>query len=232
MTLRGSVEQDGFCLVPGILDGTAISRLIAAMDHADVARSTRKDATYGARNILDVPEVTSLARSLEISSLIAELIGANAKPVRGIFFDKTAEANWPVAWHQDLTLALAERRDVDGWSGWSTKAGVAHVQPPVPILERMVTLRLHLDDCDAGNGPLKVLSGTHKLGRLRPEQIQSLRSERPEETCVAPAGSALAMKPLLLHASSAARIPHHRRVVHIEFAPADLLPQPLRWAIG
>jgi ectoine hydroxylase-related dioxygenase (phytanoyl-CoA dioxygenase family) len=232
VTLRDSVEQDGFCLVPRILEGTTVSRLIAAVEVANVARSTRKDATYGARNILEVPDVADVARSVAISSLVAGLIGTDAKPVRGIFFDKTAGANWPVAWHQDLTLALAERHDVDGWGSWSTKAGVAHVQPPVQILASMVTLRLHLDDCDADNGPLKVLPGTHKLGRIRPDQIQSQRSERAEEICLVPAGSALAMKPLLLHASSAARIPRHRRVIHIEFAPTDLLPAPLRWAFA
>ena len=40
------------------------------------------------------------------------------------------------------------------------------------------------------------------------------------------------MRPLLLHASSPAEKGHHRRVIHLEFAPADLLPPGLRWAFG
>lgn len=173
--------------------------------------------------------MSGIANTLAIRSLVTELIGPKVRPVRGIFFDKTPDANWPVAWHQDLTLALAERHEVDGWTGWSIKAGVVHVQPPPQVLERMVTLRIHLDDCDANNGALKVLPGTHKLGRIPATKIQELRSMINEQVCVAPVGSALAMKPLLLHASSAAAKPRHRRVVHVEFAPADLLPSPLRW---
>ena len=54
--------------------------------------------------------------------------------MRALFFDKTPGANWPVLWHQDLTIAVAEQHDLEGWGPWSTKADVPHVQPPVPIL--------------------------------------------------------------------------------------------------
>ncbi len=106
--------------------------------------------------------------------------GADCRLVRGLFFDKTPGANWPVAWHQDLTLAVAERREIAGWSNWSVKAGVPHVQPPVDILERMVTLRLQLDDCGADNGPLRVLPGSHCLGRIgrRPPRGFARRNPR------------------------------------------------------
>lgn len=224
-----TVEQNGFDVFSNILDAADIATLIDAMERSDVARSTRGDATYGARNILDVPEVADIANSTKVLSPVADLIGPDARPVRGIFFDKTQGANWPVAWHQDLTLALAAKHEVDGWDNWSTKAGVAHVQPPYQILVHMITLRLHLDDCDADNGPLKVLPGTHRLGRIAAPKIQELRGAIPVQVCVAEKGSALAMKPLLLHASSAAASPRRRRVVHIEFAPKHLLPAPLRW---
>jgi ectoine hydroxylase-related dioxygenase (phytanoyl-CoA dioxygenase family) len=59
-----------------------------------------------------------------------------------------------------------------------------------------------------------------------------LAAEVPEEICCLDAGDALIMRPLLLHASSPARKAHHRRVIHLEFAPADLLPPGLHWAFG
>ena len=37
------------------------------------------------------------------------------------------------------------------------------------------------------------------------------------------------MRPLLVHASSPATVPSRRRVVHLEFAAAEL-PSPLEWA--
>jgi ectoine hydroxylase-related dioxygenase (phytanoyl-CoA dioxygenase family) len=59
-----------------------------------------------------------------------------------------------------------------------------------------------------------------------------LAREIPEVICCLNAGDALVMRPLLLHASSPARKPDHRRVIHLEFAPANLLPAGLSWAFG
>ncbi len=210
-----------------ILDAADIATLIDAMERSDVARSTAsgrdiRSAKYSRRSDNRHSEFDG------VISLVADLIGPDVRPVRGIFFDKTPGANWPVAWHQDLTLALAAQHEVDGWSNWSIKAGVAHVQPPHRILERMVTLRLHLDDCDADNGPLKVLPGTHKLGRIAAPKIQELRGTIPMKVCVVEKGSALAMKPLYCTRRPQPRS-RHRRVVYIEFAPGLPLPAPLRW---
>lgn len=223
------MQSDGFSVVPNVIDAQRVRDLIAVVGDADFVRSQRGDAVYGARNILAVPRIAALAQDDAVQSLARAVIGADCRAVRGIFFDKTPGANWPVAWHQDLTLAVAERRDIAGWTNWSVKAGVPHVQPPAEILERMVTFRLQLDDCGADNGPLRVLPGSHRLGRIAAARLAALRDEIPEHICVAPAGSALAFKPLLLHASSPAKTPRHRRVIHLEFAPADLLPPGLRW---
>jgi hypothetical protein len=145
--------------------------------------------------------------------------------VRSILFDKRPGANWNVAWPQDLTITVRERREAEGFGPWSTKDGTPHVQAPAALLERMLTLRLHLDDTGSANGALRVYPGSHRHGRLDPP------FQGEEVLCEARAGDALLMRPLLLHASSkstdAARL---RRVIHIEFAPADALPAPLKWA--
>jgi ectoine hydroxylase-related dioxygenase (phytanoyl-CoA dioxygenase family) len=112
---------------------------------------------------------------------------------------------------------------------WSEKAGVLHVQPPRDVLEQMLTVRLHLDDCDAENGPLRVLPGSHRCGKMTPDEINRFRQQTEPVICTCPRGGALLMRPLLLHASSPATSPHHRRVVHIEFA-AHALPHGLEWA--
>jgi ectoine hydroxylase-related dioxygenase (phytanoyl-CoA dioxygenase family) len=223
------IEKVGFCLIPYVLNGNALTTFIDALAEANIDRSSRGAEVYGARNILAVPKIEALAHSPEIVGIVQSLIGPESRPVRGIFFDKTPGANWPVAWHQDLTLAVSRRHEMDGWTNWSVKAGVIHVQPPVEILERMVTLRVQLDDCDADNGPLRVLPGSHRFGRLSADKNRELRSEIAERVCCAPAGSVLAMKPLLLHASSAAKNPKHRRVIHLEFAPEGILPPEIEW---
>ena len=136
-------------------------------------------------------------------------------------------ANWKVPWHQDLTIEVRKKLDVSGFGPWSTKAGVVHVQPPASTLENMLAVRIHLDDCDESNGPLRVIPGSHRLGRLTSEQILRIAAQ-PAVRCTVPAGGVMLMRPLLVHASSACRDPRHRRVIHLEFA-AGALPAGLEW---
>jgi ectoine hydroxylase-related dioxygenase (phytanoyl-CoA dioxygenase family) len=213
-----------------LADADTIAHLIAVIEARSADRLSRGETVFGGRNLLAVPAVGDFTRSDAVRALVEPLLGPQAIPVRGLFFDKTPGANWPVAWHQDLTLAVQRRRDLAGWTNWSEKAGVAHVQPPAQLLEQMLTLRLHLDDCGQGNGPLRVLSGSHRFGRLLRERQNALRGTIPETLCCAEQGAALLMRPLLLHASSPARSPRHRRVLHVEFAAADLLPPEFSWA--
>jgi len=162
-------------------------------------------------------------------ALSAKYMKNTPRAVLAIFFDKSPDTNWLVTWHQDLTIAVKEKREVEGFGPWSVKDGLPHVQPPAELLERMVTLRLHLDDADAENGALRVLLGTQALGKLDSDRIQSLRIEIPEHLCAAKAGDVLLMRPLLLHASGKSTSTRHRRILHIEFADFDL-PGGLQWA--
>jgi ectoine hydroxylase-related dioxygenase (phytanoyl-CoA dioxygenase family) len=179
---------------------------------------------------LELDEVRALSQSRTLRTIIDPIVGAAARAVRCIFFDKTANANWPVPWHQDLSVAIAEKRDIEGWTAWSIKNAIHHAQPPTAFLEQMLTVRLHLDDCGNDNGPLRVRPGTHAFGRLTRDAIDTARDTTAEETCCVKKGDALLMRPLLLHASSAATNPSHRRVIHLEYAPANLLPDGLAWA--
>jgi ectoine hydroxylase-related dioxygenase (phytanoyl-CoA dioxygenase family) len=216
--------------VPNVLSASDIRTLLDALDEAHLVGLRRGDTLFGARNLLTLPAVRDIANTHAIRDLVEPATGPTAKPVRATLFDKTQGANWPVLWHQDLSLALAGQHDIPGWGPWSVKAGVPHVHAPADILERMIAVRLHLDPCGSNNGPLRVVPRTHGLGRLSRDRIQELRREIDETICTADVGTALLMRPLLLHASSSATTPSHRRVLHIEFAPEDLLPKPLAWA--
>lgn len=129
---------------------------------------------------------------------------------------------------QDLIIAVKEKKAVEGFSAWSEKGGIPHVQPPVEILENLLTLRIHLDDCDADNGALKVIPKSHLYGKLNSEQIICLKQAAKVYICTAKAGDVLMMRPLLLHSSSASVQPCDRRVLHIEYG-ALKLPDGLEW---
>lgn len=207
----------------------ALSKPAHAELRKEAARcaDTYPDQAHGIRGLLRrSPLLADWARSADVLACLPR----GMQPVRAILFDKTPDTNWKVAWHQDLTIAVQERQDVPGYAPWSLKDGVVHVQPPLPLLEEMIALRLHLDDTPAGNGALKVIPGSHRHGRLDAGAISALREATAEHICEASAGDILLMKPLLLHASSAAQKPAHRRVVHVEYARQEMLHPDLRWA--
>lgn len=118
-----------------------------------------------------------------------------------ILFDKTGSANWTVPWHQDRSIAVRERIDVAGFGPWSNKSGIIHVQPPLAILERMLTLRFNLDPCGSESGPLRVLAATHRR-ILEASEVEAAVATMPQTVCATGAGGLVVMWPLILHASS------------------------------
>jgi ectoine hydroxylase-related dioxygenase (phytanoyl-CoA dioxygenase family) len=181
----------------------------------------------GERNLLDVPVVRRLARSSAVRSLIELVLGSDCFAVRGILFNKTDGTNWKVTWHQDCVISVADRTEIPGWGPWSIKAGVNHVRPSSEIVSRMLAIRIHLDECGAENGPLRVIPGSHKHGFLSDRQIQDW-PKTGAVTCTANRGDAILMRPLLLHSSPPATVPSSRRVIHLEFA-AEELPNGAEW---
>ena len=102
--------------------------------------------------------------SQPVRELIGNVLGPGCFAVGGILFNKTQQSNWKVVWHQDLTIAVRERRDVNGFGPWTVKAGVLHVQPSTEVMHRILAIRLHLDASGPDSGPLRVIPGSHKGG--------------------------------------------------------------------
>lgn len=226
-----ALEQEGFAIVNHVVDASTVLDLIKAVERLPVTEALRlrEKRPFAIRNLLEVvPLARRLGTSDALMSLARMALGKNAKLVRGLFFDKPPQANWKVVWHQDLTIAVEGKVDMEAFGPWTTKAGVTHVQPPASVLEGMIALRVHLDDSDASNGALKVIPGSHKHGRMSLEGIADLVGKAIPMVCAVPRGGVLLMRPLLLHSSSAGLRPFHRRVIHFEFS-ASQLPHGLEW---
>lgn len=152
--------------------------------------------------------------------------------VRILFFDKPPGQTWNLSPHQDKTIAVDGHHETASPYGKpTTKAGVAHVEADENLLKQMVTLRFHLDEMHSGNGPLTVMPGTHrKLSHTAMLRSESGVSSTPIEVHC-DAGDVFVMKPLLLHGSRSSHpdCTDNRRVVHLEFAPREVLAAPYRW---
>ena len=230
MTIPPSVcstkfERDGFELLPSAIDVSQVTVLLEA-----IAEIQGQSGKAGMRNLLSrSARIHSFAFSNSNLRIARSFIGGDAKPVRAIYFDKTPTANWYVTWHQDLTIAVMEKVEAPGWGPWSIKDGVPHVQPPASVLNNMISLRFHLDNCAVENGAIKFIAGSHLDGVLGADEIAVRRNQSEHLVCAAELGDVIAMRPLILHSSSPSLSPAHRRVLHIEYAAEDL-PFGLRWA--
>lgn len=229
--LAEQVRIAGFAIARGLVTKAVIDGLRRSSEDAirhPLARA-RRGSTYGLRNLLQtMPGALELATSSEILGVVRDILGPKARPVKGILFDKTEQANWAVPWHQDVTIAVNARMNVPGYDAWSEKDGMPHVQPPVEVLANILAVRIHLDPCPAENGALKVIPGSHAQGRLGDADVDHWKATIPSVICAADAGDVLLMRPLLLHSSAAATTPAHRRVIHVEYT-AYQLPGGLEW---
>lgn len=220
-------EETAFGVTGPVLSETDLVPMVGEAERL-FAEDGRRPA--GVRGVLArSPIMARAAASAEIRRLVEPILGAGAVPVRTILFDKSPDANWDVPWHQDTTIAVVEQIETEGYGPWSVKLGTPHVRPPAAVLESMVTVRIHLDACGADNGALLVAPGTHR-GGVTPGPFDIGALERSKVACIAEAGAAVLMRPLIMHASRKAANPTHRRVLHLEFASGPLAA-PLRWVM-
>jgi ectoine hydroxylase-related dioxygenase (phytanoyl-CoA dioxygenase family) len=96
------------------------------------------------------------------------------------------------------------------------------------VLQQMLAVRVHLDDCGVEDGPLRVVPGSHTRGIIADNEAIALRIAGRETDCVAARGAALVLRPLLLHASSKGSGKGRRRVLHFVYGPREL-PFGLSW---
>ena len=159
-----------------------------------------------------------------IRAAVAELPmeRAGCRAVRAVLFDKTQETNWGLAWHQDRTLCVVQRLDVEGFGPWSVKSGLSHVAPPFEVLAGMVTVRVHLDDVPVGNAPLLVAPGSRRLGRIAVGSIGEAVKGHGVQACLARAGDIWVSSTPILHVSEAACVPGRRRMLQVDYAVGEL----------
>jgi len=218
------IDRDGFAVCEGVVADALRPALLRVFDELVGDDAGRRDA-------LRHPAVAELAQSPTVRALAERTLGPAAFAIRATLFDKHERRNWPVAWHQDRTVPVRARREVAGFTSWSRKGAVWHVEPDVNVLSRLLAVRVDLDGSHDANGGLRVLPGSHRLGILTRERIDALLANGGDLCPKVVPGGALLMRPLLLHGSKRAVAAGHRRVVHLEFCAAPL-PDPLEFVDG
>jgi ectoine hydroxylase-related dioxygenase (phytanoyl-CoA dioxygenase family) len=222
--------ENGFVIMNDIYSLLEIEEILSIIENTNSNKDTfrKSNDLFAIRQFLkEVPNISKLVFNDKLISILKNLFGNKYFVVKSIYFDKPKSSNWYVSYHQDLTISVDKKVEVDGFGFWTTKHNQFSVQPTLNILQNIVTVRIHLDYTNESNGSLKVISKSHRQGIYRPETIDWTKEK--EEICSVKKGGIMLMKPLLLHSSSRTTNDRQRRVIHIEFSNIEL-PKELNWS--
>lgn len=222
---QDDIKNLGFAIMPEALHRDEVASVLKDLSTSPLPRSKA-----GTRHMLSDKTVAGLARDSRLMTMARDVLGPNATPFHATLFDKSPNANWLVVWHQDTALPLQKKCESAGWGPWSVKQGVAYAHAPAYALEKVLALRVHLDDSTLENGPLRILPGTHGLGVLSDDSIEQVTTRIVAADCVVSQGGILAMRPLVVHASSKSQIEKPRRVLHIEYAASLTIAEGMQLA--
>lgn len=227
---KSEFEQKGFSIINSIYFSEEIEAIGKFIDSQNSQNATfrKSEDLFAIRQFLkELPEIKSLVFNEKLKSVIKSIAGEDYFIVKSIYFDKPEKSNWFVAYHQDLTISVDKKENIEGFGPWTSKHNQFAVQPTLDILENIFTIRIHLDETDENNGALKVVDESHLKQIYRPENID-WKIEK-ESFCTVKAGGIMLMKPLLLHGSNRTTNNKRRRVIHIEFSN-KALPEPIKWS--
>lgn len=223
----GAIAKDGFAILPGVFSAERVGHLLSQLGELDPRRSRA-----GIRHALKFAPIAEFAQQKALIDVARTILDGEAFPFRATLFDKSQGANWLVVWHQDRALPLRNRYELQGWGPWSLKDGIVYAHAPAHALSQVLTLRVSLDDSTAENGPLRVLPSTHTLGVLSDDEIHDLSSRLSPVECTVAKGGVVAMRPLVVHASSKSQTARPRRVLHVEYAASESIANPLQLAVA
>ncbi|MEQ1798331.1 MAG: phytanoyl-CoA dioxygenase family protein [Lacibacter sp.] len=221
---------NGFTSLDNIYTTEEVENILQQISQANTDKETFRKSSdlFAIRQFLkEVPGVLDTVFNDNLKAILKELLGDRYFVVKSIYFDKPQTSNWYVSYHQDLTVSVDRKLELAGFEFWTTKQNQFAVQPPLDILQNIVTVRIHLDETNEDNGALKIIPKSHLKGIYRPETIDwTIESE---VSCNVSKGGIMLMKPLLLHSSGRTTNNKQRRVIHIEFSNQEL-PTQLNWA--
>tara|TARA_R110002050_G_scaffold196783_2_gene331777 strand:- start:682 stop:1449 length:768 start_codon:yes stop_codon:yes gene_type:complete len=223
------LEENGYSILTDLYSDNEIEQILTCLDSAEQNGNSfiKTNDLFAIRQLFNyVPELKKLLFNKKLTEILTDNSESEYFLTKAIYFDKPSESNWFVAYHQDLSISVNKKADLENYSNWTFKKGQYGVQPPIEILQDTITIRIHLDKTDKNNGALKVIPKSHLKGIVRADSKEW--NIENEFVCEVKKGGAMLMKPLTLHASNRTTNGKKRRVIHLEFNKHNLT-EPLTW---
>jgi ectoine hydroxylase-related dioxygenase (phytanoyl-CoA dioxygenase family) len=215
-----TINKLGYIIFAAAVPISELNQIIDELAYNDVFQYENNNSGH---NLLsEFSSISTIAVDKNIIEVVKGVIGQDAIPLKAIIIDKTKQNNWGLDWHQDLKIAVQEKDETPGFTQWTQESGINHVIPTIDVLQRSLTVRIHLDDCNPMNGSIWVLPGTHKGKIYSKDEIVKKVKEIKIVDCIANKGEVMFMSPLLLHKSPYSLTDKSRRVLQIEYSSVTL----------
>ena len=172
--MREKIQKTGFAIIENVFSNTEIENLISTISNNDSSKETfrKTNDLFAIRQFFkEIPTAFDNVFNDKLKNIISEIFGHDFFVVKSIYFDKPENSNWFVSYHQDLTISVDKKLEIENFGPWTTKQNQFAVQPPLEILQDNFTIRIHLDKTNAENGALKIIPKSHLKGVYRPETI-------------------------------------------------------------
>ncbi len=223
-----SFRKEGYAILPNFFSEIELEEIASCLEvYGEDRFDENSQHLFAIRQLLSrIPKLKTHLFNSNLKGLLSTYYDKLPVLTKAIYFDKPSASNWFVAYHQDLSISVKDKFDIKGYKNWTHKKSQYGVQPPLDILENILTIRIHLDDTTKGNGALKVIPKSHGKGVMRNENLGI--TQENEVICNVSRGGIMLMSPLTMHASHRTTNGKRRRVIHLEFSTQQL-QSPLEW---
>ncbi|HEY4164420.1 MAG TPA: phytanoyl-CoA dioxygenase family protein [Dongiaceae bacterium] len=199
----------GFEYFPTSFNKAEIASLEAVLAAVPSQAAGRRWAGRGLEMLLQHPAL------VPVMARVAMLL-PQGRALRAVAFKKDADANWFVPAHQDRSIPIPSSELPEGFSRATRKGDGWQAEAPMVVLQAMRNFRIFIDDATTDDGPLEVIPGSHRLGRIEQAAIPGIVAQSAWHPLTGHAGDVVMLSPLLLHRSVKATSPRGRRVLQIE----------------
>ena len=202
----------GYRFLRRIFDHAEIAALAPILAGIPSSAAGKRWAGRELAALLQSPPMQPVTRKL------AEMLPDMAV-IRAVAFRKDAAANWFVPPYQDRSSPVPSVALPPGFDHVTRKEGGWQAEAPVALLATMRNCRIFVDRATMEDGPLEVLSGSHRRGRIEQAEIPTLSGNW--QPLIGEVGDLVVLSPLLLHRSRRAAEPSGRRVLQLECIAAE-----------
>jgi len=219
--IKESIRKEGFFIAEHFYTDKFIDEMIEQLDrYGALEYSEQKDSEFNL--ITYIPFIKHLVHSGDLLSLVNQVLGDITFPTNAFVLDKTQDNNWGLDWHQDLKIAVKRKIETKGYDNWTVECGIPHTIPPKEILEKRLSVRIHLDDCFIDNGTILIAPGSHKFGIVKEKAEIEKITARETLSCEVEKGGVMFIAPLLLHKSPYSTTSRKRRILQIDYVGTHL----------